>query len=389
MELTQILHHYNRFIETSLTDRFFKHENISPLLKKHALVFETTLVGHSTEGRSIEMIKWGEGSTRIFIWSQMHGNEPTGTMALFDLLNFLQQYTQEPKVQNLFKSFTLYMAPMINPDGAERFIRRNANQIDINRDYINTATVEGALLKRLREKINPHFGFNLHDKTTLWSVKNTLEPSTISFLAPASDENYSISETRKNAMLVIADIHKTVSKYIPKNIGLFDESYEPRAFGDNFQKTGTSTILIEAGGLPNDPEKQTIRKYYFLSILSGLYSIAETTYLQQNIDAYYAISQNAQQLYHIIIYDVQVNGITTNISINYDEPTLNNLNKWVIHDIGNTTGFNSYTKFENGPYQIETYVEADKAANFTLLKDNETILSFKNGILVDSTIQIN
>ncbi len=50
-------------------------------------------------------------------------------------------------------------------------------------------------------------------------------------------------------MLVIADMYQTCQSFLPQQIGLFDDEYEPRAFGDNFQAAGTSTILIEAGGL--------------------------------------------------------------------------------------------------------------------------------------------
>ena len=39
------------------------------------------------------------------------------------------------------------MVPMLNPDGAERYARRNAQAIDINRDALQLATPEGRLLK--------------------------------------------------------------------------------------------------------------------------------------------------------------------------------------------------------------------------------------------------
>ncbi|RZK53763.1 MAG: hypothetical protein EOO91_17095 [Pedobacter sp.] len=133
------------------------------------------------------------------------------------------------------------------------------------------------------------FGFNLHDQMTLWSVTKTLKPATLSFLAPAIDEELTINEIRKNAMLVIADMFKDLDEYLKQHIGLFDDEFEPRAFGDNFQKAGTSTILIEAGGYQTDFEKQEIRKYYFASILSGLISIASKTYKKQDLKNYFSI----------------------------------------------------------------------------------------------------
>ena len=170
---------------------------------------------------------------------------------------------------------------MLNPDGAERFTRRSAQQIDINRDFLQCLTPEAKILKVYRDKTNPEFGFTLHDQITLWSVTNSLKPATLSFLSPAIDYQLSIDPVREKAMLVIADMFETVAPIIPGHIGLFDDEYEPRAFGDNFQKLGTSTILIEAGGFKGDPEKQHIRTFYFAAMLKGIKSIATKSYLQK------------------------------------------------------------------------------------------------------------
>jgi hypothetical protein len=42
-------------------------------------------VGESLEGRSINLLTVGQGPFRVLLWSQMHGDEPTATAALFDL----------------------------------------------------------------------------------------------------------------------------------------------------------------------------------------------------------------------------------------------------------------------------------------------------------------
>lgn len=53
---------------------------------------------------------------------------------------------------------------MLNPDGAELFVRRNAQQIDINRDAIYLQSPEARILKSVRDSLQPDFGFNLHDQ---------------------------------------------------------------------------------------------------------------------------------------------------------------------------------------------------------------------------------
>ena len=48
---------------------------------------------------------------------------------------------------------TLYFLPMLNPDGAERFQRRTATDIDMNRDALRLQTPEGTLLKHMQQTL--------------------------------------------------------------------------------------------------------------------------------------------------------------------------------------------------------------------------------------------
>ena len=57
-------------------------------LKKIGLKVEE--VGKSYADREIYQVEWGKGKTKVFMWSQMHGDEPTATSALIDMLAFLQ-----------------------------------------------------------------------------------------------------------------------------------------------------------------------------------------------------------------------------------------------------------------------------------------------------------
>ena len=94
------------------------------------------MLGTSVEGRAIHHLTVGRGAKAVLLWSQMHGDEPTATSALFDLCQWLVTHRQEPVVARLLDSLTLHIVPMLNPDGAERFQRRNAQGIDINRDAL-------------------------------------------------------------------------------------------------------------------------------------------------------------------------------------------------------------------------------------------------------------
>ena len=77
---------------------------------------------------------------------------------------------------------------MLNPDGAERFERRNAQSIDVNRDALRLQTPEGKALKALRDRLNPRLGFNLHNQSWRTSVGTPPKPASISLLSVAYDE---------------------------------------------------------------------------------------------------------------------------------------------------------------------------------------------------------
>lgn len=265
-------------------------------------------LGESVEQRGVSAMDWGKGQTKVMLWSQMHGNESTATMALFDLFNFLEGKGDGfDDLRNLLNTqLHLKFIPMINPDGADAFKRRNSLDIDLNRDAISQISPEAVILKKARDDFEPEFGFNLHDQQTYYNVVNTPNPATISLLAPAYNYETEINEVRGRAMKTIAGMNELLQQLIPGGVGKYDDAFEPRAFGDNIQKWGTSTILIESGGYPGDTEKQHIRKINFMIILNALHQIATKGYEHYTTEQYFAIPDNGLQLVDLMINEMQV-----------------------------------------------------------------------------------
>lgn len=385
MDAANIFALYDRFADDEISDRFVKHSLIEKRIAELPKTFNSKIVGSSAENRPVYLVTSGQGPIKIMLWSQMHGDEATGTMALLDLINFIDCEIEPTLKNQLLTRCTLYLIPMINPDGAERFTRRNAQQLDINRDYRQTRTPEAKILRAIRQEIKPHFGFNLHDQDTLWSVGQTGNPATLSFLAPAFDASCAINKARESAMLVIADIFESMNPLLPHQIALFEESYEARAFGDNFQAEGTATILIEAGGIIDDPEKQEIRKYFFLAMLAGLNSIASNHFFKQKLERYQEIPTNSKTIFHILIHQLILNGVETSVGINFIEyPTpwgSKTVKKYYIADIGDLQNWSAYETYNAKRAVAYGPIMYNEPAHFDFITDENFILSFKDGIL--------
>src|SRR5215203_7432425 len=140
-------------------------------------------VGRSYANHEIYQAEFGKGPLKVFLWSQMHGDEPTATSALVDMFTVLQKNRDKDWVKKIESTMTIRAVPMLNPDGAELYQRRNLQGIDINRDATNLKTPEGQLLKKLRDEWSPQIGFNLHNQQGLTTAGDSVRQAAISFLA--------------------------------------------------------------------------------------------------------------------------------------------------------------------------------------------------------------
>ncbi len=371
---------YELYKENSLTHRRFKHSDIIPLIDKLKSKngFTVKVIGKSVEGRELNLISIGKGKKKIFLWSQMHGDEPTATAALFDIFNFISDSTNKLFCKELFERVTLYFLPMVNPDGAERFKRRNFYDIDLNRDASRLQCPEAATLKNVFDSLKADFGFNLHDQSHRYSVGNSFKTATLSFLAPAYNYEKDFNNVRGNAVKLIGNMYQTLSQFIPGHIAKYSDDYEPRAFGDNFQKWGTSTILIESGGWKDDPEKQFIRKLNFIALLSAFKSIAEESYLTASKDVYESIPFNDKYIFDVILRNLTIinekEKIKVDVGINLDEFEVPNEKtiyyKSQVEDIGDLSVFYGYSDYDFSGYSIERAAVYDhKTFSLRELKD--------------------
>ena len=103
------------------------------ILLNHAYHFlNIQVVGNSVLGRPIYVAKLGNGPNKVFYSASIHANEWITSVLLMKFIeNYCDAYLSDGSlygysVRNLFNSNSIYIMPMVNPDG-----------VDLVNSYIN------------------------------------------------------------------------------------------------------------------------------------------------------------------------------------------------------------------------------------------------------------
>jgi len=107
----------------------------------YANICRLDTIGFSVQGRAIWAMRvtdnpqTEENEPEIRLAGNIHGDEHIGTeITLFFLRHILTNYASNPGVQSLINNNEIWIVPTINPDGKVANTRRNANNVDLNRD---------------------------------------------------------------------------------------------------------------------------------------------------------------------------------------------------------------------------------------------------------------
>lgn len=321
MTSEQLQNFFKQHKETSLYHRYITNHHIEPLIKKAADFTSINILGHSVLNRPIYSIQIGQGKKRIFMWSQMHGNESTTTKAIFDLLNTFTRNNKYAK--HILEVCTILIIPILNPDGAEAYTRLNANGVDLNRDAQDLSQPESKLLRQIFDTFKPHYCFNLHGQRTIFSAGTSSFPATVSFLSPAQDEACTVTKNRRVAMEIITTMNTVLQSVIPNQVGVYDDAFNINCVGDTFQSLDVPTILFEAGHFAHDYERETTREFIYIAFITALDYISKHDINTEESNKYFEIPENQKYFYDILIKNafVQVDSdyIKQDIGVLYEE----------------------------------------------------------------------
>ncbi len=100
---------------------------------------------------------------RLFYLCRQHGHEPASTEAALEFITQLVRAAPGSPLALDLQRVTVYVVPMANPDGAEAFLRHNAHDKDINRDWLRRTQPETRALYRAVVRLHPDMMTDQHE----------------------------------------------------------------------------------------------------------------------------------------------------------------------------------------------------------------------------------
>ncbi|MGD1947705.1 MAG: M14 family metallopeptidase [Croceivirga sp.] len=125
-------------------------------------------IGKSRQGRPINVMETDQGDSKkaVFVMTFQHPPEVTGFLAM---KSFMETLVGDSKLAKSFrKEFTVFNAPMVNPDGVDNgHWRHNFGGIDLNRDWEafnqpETSAIRDFLQSKSDEGYEFVFGVDFH-----------------------------------------------------------------------------------------------------------------------------------------------------------------------------------------------------------------------------------
>lgn len=356
MEVEAIRILFKQYKELQLNNRYITNKHIEPLLRNLQDKLQIDTIGYSVLNNPIYGITIGSGDKRILMWSQMHGNESTTTKAIFDLLNTLLDASSVS--ETILNACTLYIIPILNPDGANAYTRINANEVDLNRDAQNLTQPESKVLRQVFKTFKPHYCYNLHGQRTIFSAGKINKSATVSFLSPAQDPACTITPNRQVSMEIIAVMNAALQNVIPNQVGVYDDAFNLNCVGDTFQSEHVPTILFEAGHYANDYARDQTREFIYIAYITSLEYIAKNTITGANYKPYFEIPENEKCFYDIIIKDAKVieddKETIADIAIQYQEKLIDDVVQFLpkVEKIGMLDGYFAHNTIQANKLEV-------------------------------------
>lgn len=233
---------------------------------------QVSSIGQSVKGKDIPMVVISDPSAapettkKLFIICRQHGNEPASTEAMLSLIEQLVLKTDDV-TKDVLSKVAFYIVPMVNPDGADAFQRRNAHGADLNRDWLNLWEPETRAVRAAINAVLPDVIIDEHELSPTNRNSDFVETAGPSSGAPADVvaecermQGLVVGMLRTHDMGVvsyeIADQHpaRLAHRYFPIHAGTKTILFESRQSGGRQYQLSYRTELHIVGTM-------TVAKY--------------------------------------------------------------------------------------------------------------------------------
>ncbi|HEX5053482.1 MAG TPA: M14 family metallopeptidase [Planctomycetota bacterium] len=112
-------------------------EKVGGWQREHHDLVRRVEIGTSVQGRPLFVLRIGardDGAPEVYVGAAIHGGEGSELDAIAMVDELLERAT-EPTVARLLAGRVLWVQPVVNPDGLVARQRKNANGVDLNRNF--------------------------------------------------------------------------------------------------------------------------------------------------------------------------------------------------------------------------------------------------------------
>ena len=255
----------------------------------HGKRMTLTTIGTSVKGRSLWLVtvkaapeEGAAAPKKVLYICRQHGHEPASTEAALAFLTQLVHAEDGSALAGELSRATVYVIPMANPDGAEAFLRHNAHDADMNRDWLKRTQPETQALYRTLLRLHPDFAVDQHEL-----YPNDTHPDFLEIVGPGSGATASFAAKLEDERTTVADVMQAEGFPVGR---ITDTDTHPARLAHRWVslKLGVPAVLFETQRLSGTGRTVAARaaahKEFMLSILR--YASGDRDAMQAEVQAW-------------------------------------------------------------------------------------------------------
>ncbi len=198
---------------------------------------------------------------RILVLCRQHGDEPASTEAVLDLVHRLA-VGGDPSLRASLARVTLYVMPMVNPDGAEAGTRANGLGADLNRDWGVFRQPETRAVADAARRLSPHLVIDAHN----WDGNDEYDADCLEVPRESATP-----EGRAGHALQQEAVRALAADGYPVHPTAWGADSDPRLAHRWFARRGVLSALVEThAGLPTNRADFERRQGMYVALIHAL-----------------------------------------------------------------------------------------------------------------------